>query len=231
VARILVVDDNEILASMIGSGLEQQGYRCRVVHDGLSALEAVKAECPDLVVLDIVMPGMDGLEVCRWLRDNSRTYFGVPIIFLTARGTLEEKIEGFNVGADDYLAKPFEFAELAVRIRALLKRANFRPTTDEPRFLRVGDLVLDRQSYRVTAKDRTAVLTPVEFELLQFFMLHVGEILHSDDLLQAVWAYPPGVGNPALVRKHIEKLRMKLEQVPDQPHYIRTIVRRGYIFS
>jgi DNA-binding response OmpR family regulator len=176
------------------------------------------------------MLGMDGLEVCRRLRDNSRTYSGVPIIFLTARGTLEEKIEGFNVGADDYLAKPFEFAELSVRIRALLKRANFRPTADEPRFLRAGDLVLDRQSYRVSTKERTVVLTPVEFELLHFFMLHVGETLHPDDLLQAVWGYPPGVGSPALVRKHIEKLRMKLEQSPDQPHYIQTIVRRGYMF-
>jgi two-component system, OmpR family, alkaline phosphatase synthesis response regulator PhoP len=227
-ARILVVDDNVPLSLMLESGLKQEGHEVRLAHSGPAAVDTVKAERPDLIVLDIMLPGMTGLEVCRQLR-NIPAYESIPIIFLTARNMLEDKIKGFEVGADDYLPKPFEFLELAVRVRALLRRVNFSPSEEQPRFLEVGDLKLDRERYQVTVLDRTVSLTPVEFELLQYFMLHSGETLGTADLLQGVWGYPVGIGNPALVRKHIEKLRGKLEPRPGPPLYIRTISRLGYV--
>jgi DNA-binding response OmpR family regulator len=227
-ARILVVDDNVPLSLMLDSGLRQEGHQVRLAHSGPAAVETVKIERPDLIVLDVMLPGMTGLEVCRQLR-SIPAYASIPIIFLTARNMLEDKIKGFDAGADDYLPKPFEFGELAVRVRALLRRVSFSPSEEQPRYLEVGDLKLDRERYQVTVSDKTVSLTPVEFELLQYFMLHSGETLGTADLLQGVWGYPVGVGNPALVRKHIEKLRGKLEPRPGPPLYIQTISRLGYV--
>jgi DNA-binding response OmpR family regulator len=228
-ARVLVVDDNVPLALMLESGLRQEGHEVRLAHSGPIAIEILKVERPDLIVLDVMLPGMTGLEVCRQLR-ASPTFAAIPIIFLTARNMLEDKIKGFDAGADDYLPKPFEFGELAVRVRALLRRVSFVPS-EEPRYLEVGTLKLDRGRYEVSMDGRAVPLTPVEFELLQYFMLHPNTTLAPGDLLRGVWGYPPGVGNPALVRKHIEKLRGKLEPCPGTPLYIRTISRHGYVLE
>jgi two-component system, OmpR family, alkaline phosphatase synthesis response regulator PhoP len=227
-ARILVVDDNVPLSLMLESGLRQEGHQVRLAHSGPAAVETVKAEIPDLIVLDVMLPGMTGLEVCRQLR-SVPAYANIPIIFLTARNMLEDKLRGFDAGADDYLPKPFEFMELAVRVKALLKRVDFSPSEEQPRFLEKGDLKLDRERYQVMVADRMVTLTPVEFELLEYFMLNSGETLGTGDLLQGVWGYPVGIGNPALVRKHIEKLRGKLEPRSGPPIYIRTISRLGYV--
>jgi len=229
-ARILVVDDNVPLALMLESGLRQEGHQVRLAHSGSPVIEIAKVERPDLIVLDVMLPGMSGLEVCRQLRANP-AFAAIPIIFLTARHMLEDKIKGFDAGADDYLPKPFEFGELAVRVRALLRRVSFAPSEDQPRYLDAGDLRLDRERYDVTVQGRAVSLTPVEFDLLQYFMLHPGATLAPGDLLRGVWGYPPGIGNPALVRKHIEKLRAKLEPSPGTPLYIRTVSRHGYVLE
>jgi DNA-binding response OmpR family regulator len=229
-ARIMVVDDNVPLALMLESGLRQEGHQVRLAHSGPLAIELARVERPDLIVLDVMLPGMTGLEVCRQLR-ASPSFSDIPIIFLTARNMLEDKIKGFDAGADDYLPKPFEFGELAVRVRALLRRVSFAPSENQPRYLEVGALKLDRERYEVEVSGRTVLLTPVEFDLLQYFMLHPGATLAPGDLLRGVWGYPPGIGNPALVRKHIEKLRGKLEPSPGTPLYIRTISRRGYVLE
>ena len=229
-ARILVVDDNVPLALMLEAGLRQEGHQVRLAHSGPPAIEIVKVERPDLIVLDVMLPGMTGLDVCRHLRANPGTA-EIPIIFLTARNMLEDKIKGFDAGADDYLPKPFDFGELAVRVRALLRRVSFAPSEEQPRYLEVGALRLDRERYEVEVTGRAVPLTPVEFELLQYFMLHPGATLAPGDLLRGVWGYPPGIGNPSLVRKHVEKLRGKLEPSPGIPLYIRTIRRQGYVLE
>jgi DNA-binding response OmpR family regulator len=236
-ARVLVVDDDRAVADAIDRTLSRLGHETIVVHNGRDAIEAAQTQAPEVVVLDIVMPGMDGVEVCEKLRSNPDTAH-LPIIFLTARSMMQDKIEGFEAGADDYLTKPFAIQELELRVRALLRRtqraesslAETRERTAEDLDeLVVGDLQLNRHTYEVTTLDRTVVLTPVEFELLSHLMEYSDEIFSSERLLQEVWGYPAGTGDPALVRMHIRNLRTKIEPSDaEDPVYIHTIVRRGY---
>jgi DNA-binding response OmpR family regulator len=201
-----------------------------------------------MVVLDIVMPGgMDGVQVCKRLRADPNTA-PIPILFLTSRAMIEDKIRGFEAGADDYLTKPFAIQELELRVRALLRRAQLpspafpepdaegrsaseggQETSAEDSILAVGDLRLNCRTFEVSASDRTVLLTPVEFELLNHLMKYPGQIFSSEQLLQEVWDYPAGTGDPALVRMHIRNLRSKIEPAgADKPAFIQTIVRRGY---
>jgi len=237
-ARILVVDDDYSVADAIERTLRAKGYQTRVVHNGRAALEATREYRPDLVILDIVMPGMDGIQVCRALRSEPETVH-VPIIFLTARAMIEDKIEGFEAGADDYLTKPFAIQELGLRVKALLRRVEAQyaaPKTAVAGAIRrsedvlvVGQLALNRRTFEVITPERTALLTPIEFELLDHLMQHEGEVFSSDRLLEEVWDYPPGTGDPALVRMHIRNLRAKIEPAgAEKPIYIRTVSRRGY---
>jgi DNA-binding response OmpR family regulator len=247
-ARILVVDDDPGVADAIDRTLKNGGHETIVVHNGWDALRAARTQEPDLVILDVVMPGMDGIQVCQEMRADHHLQH-IPIIFLTARAMLEDKVEGFEAGADDYLTKPFAIQELGLRVRALLRRAQARtvgaetldsepvertPTRgfanlQERGTLVVGSLQLNRQTFEATTPEHTTLLTPIEFELLNHLMEHVGEVFSSDRLLQEVWEYPPGTGDPALVRMHVRNLRAKIEpEDAAEPVYIRTVSRRGY---
>jgi len=242
-ARVLVVDDDLSVADAISRMLNRRGHETIVVHNGSDAIQAAQTQMPDLVVLDVVMPGMDGVEVCKRLRANPATA-QLPIIFLTARIMIEDKIKGFEAGADDYLTKPFAIQELELRVRALLRRteqlaqlgvydlgAPDADTTEEAEcdLLTGGALTLNRRTFEVSTQSHSVVLTPVEFDLLSYLMAHPGEIFSSENLLHDVWGYPLGTGDPALVRMHIRNLRAKIEpDAADKPLYIRTVVRRGY---
>ncbi len=225
-ALILVVDDDEDVAKTIELNLEQSGYHAVSVNSGYEALQAARRQRPDLVLLDIAMPEMDGIEVCRQMRATAATA-AIPILFLTARGNIESKIAGYDAGADDYLVKPFDLQELNLRVKALLRRGAAQPART-PAQLRVGLLSLDCRTFELTVSRKTVLLTPVEFELLFFLMSHAGQVLSAEQLLREVWKYPPGTGSPELVRAHIKNLRNKLEPNPKEPVFLRTVGRFGY---
>jgi DNA-binding response OmpR family regulator len=228
-ASVLVVDDDIDVADTIHRSLINKGHSVKVVYNGIEALEAVKQNSPDLIVLDVIMPFMDGIEVCRRLRQDPQTTH-IPIIFLTAMDRLDDKLEGFDAGADDYVTKPFDIQELEVRTRAVLRRS-LTPAQAEPDVLTVGDLSLNRRTYEARAGSRVSLLTPIEFELLHYLMSHAGEVFSSERLLQEVWEYPSGTGDPALVRMHIKNIRDKIENNPKRPRFLRTISRHGYTIA
>jgi DNA-binding response OmpR family regulator len=227
-ACILVVDDDRDVAGTIERTLRRRDHEVSVAYSGAQALQLIQSQCPDLVVLDIMMPRMDGIEVCHRIRSlpNVAT---VPILFLTAKGKIEDKIEGFEAGADDYLTKPFDLRELELRVRALLRRSLPSEAPKVP--LRVGDLSLDPRTFKLSVNGDVLLLTPVEFELLYYLMEHAGEVISTERLLREVWEYPPGTGDPNLVRAHIKNLRSKIEPTPTNPTYIRTISRHGYVVA
>lgn len=228
-ASILVVDDDIDVAETIKRSLSNRGYAVDVVYNGVEALEAVEERHPHLIILDVIMPHMDGIEVCRRLRQNPQTA-PIPIIFLTAMGRLTDKLEGFKAGADDYITKPFNLRELEMRVQAVLRRS--LPTAEaESDVLIVGNLNLNRRTYEIKSGSKVSLLTPIEFELLHYLMSHAGEVFSSEQLLQAVWEYPPGTGDPALVRMHIKNIRNKVECEPSRPRYLRTISRHGYTIT
>jgi DNA-binding response OmpR family regulator len=176
------------------------------------------------------MPGMNGIEVCRHMRANPELA-PTPILFLTARGEIADKIEGFEAGADDYLTKPFDMRELDLRVKALLRRTQSGVEEEPLEQVEVGPLVLNCRTFEITTPLRAVLLTPVEFELLYFLMSNAGKVFSADQLLQSVWGYPPGTGMPDLVRVHIKNLRDKIEPIPGEPQYLRNVLRRGYTIS
>jgi DNA-binding response OmpR family regulator len=223
---ILVVDDDEEVAKTIQISLTQGGHQVLWAGNGYEALQRARRQRPDLVLLDIAMPEMDGIEVCRRLRGSLATA-STPILFLTASSGIESKIAGFNAGADDYLVKPFDLQELNLRVKALLRRGFAKPIETPPRLM-VGPLSLNCHTFELTVGDKTVLLTPVEFELLYFLMSHAGKIFSAEQLLRQVWQYPPGTGSPELVRAHIRNLRIKIEPDPKSPVYLKTVGRFGY---
>ena len=227
--RILVVDDDEEVAKSIEATLRRH-YQVAVTYSGVKAIKEARRHFPDLIVLDILMPGMDGLETCRQLRKDP-ALGEIPILFLTALGRPGERVAGFRAGADDYLTKPFNLEELQLRIQAILRRTAPTNLTRPIDFIEVNDLVLDRQNYRVNAGNKQATLTPVEFDLLFHLMTHSNEVFTSDRLLQEVWDYPSESGSPDLVRMHIRNIRQKIEDNPSNPKFILTIPRRGYTIA
>lgn len=228
-ASILLADDSEEFAQVIGASLRKIGHEVVVAYNGLEALRATQRQAFDLMILDAVMPKMDGMELCRRLRAEPATAT-VPILLLLPNGQRKNKIKGFEVEADGYLSKPFAFQELALHIRGFLRPLEVA-STEEKTLLEVGALSLDARTFEVNAGGKTALLTPVEFEVLRFLMAHAGEVISKDRLLQETWGYPPGIGSPGLVRMYIRKLRLKIESSPSSPIYIKTIRRRGYILS
>ncbi|MCB0191727.1 MAG: response regulator transcription factor [Anaerolineae bacterium] len=229
VPRVLVVDDDHEVAKSIEASL-RRNYQVYVVYSGISALKEARRHSPDIIVLDVVMPGFDGLETCRELRIDP-ALADIPILFLTALGRPEDRVAGLRAGADDYLTKPFNLEELQLRIKAILRRVQRKPSAPTKALIEVNDLSLDRHSYTVTTPYKESVLTPVEFELLYHLMTHPDEVFTSDRLLKEVWDYPSETGSPDLVRMHIKNLRKKVEKDPSKPCYILTIPRRGYTIA
>ena len=227
--RILVVDDDAEVARSIEATLRKQ-YKVFVVYSGIEALKEARRHPPDLIVLDVVMPGMDGLETCRQLRIDP-TLTNVPILFLTALGRPEDRVAGLRAGADDYLTKPFNLEELQLRIIAILRRVQHPSTVKPTQTLETPHLQLDKTSYLVKTEERQAKLTPIEFDLLYHLMMHPQEVFTSDRLLQEVWDYPSESGSPDLVRMHIKNIRNKIEIDPSRPKFILTIPRRGYTIA
>ena len=229
---ILVVDDEEDVASVVERTLRRAGFDVLVAYRGADALEIARRRHPDLIVLDEMMPGMSGTQVCRYVRANP-DIADTPILFLTARGEIDDKIIIFESGADDHLTKgkEFDIRELELRVRALLRRARRGPATEPAEAIEVGNLRLDRRTFEITTPDRTVLLTPVEFDLMSFLMSSPDRVFSAEQLLQEVWGYPPGTGLPDLVRVHARNIRAKIESDPSDPTYLKNILRRGYMVS
>lgn len=228
-ARILVVDDDPDVAKSIERTLKRK-YQVSVAHSGVAAIKEALRHRPDLIILDVVMAGMDGLETCRQLRSDPGLA-DIPILFLTALARTEDRIAGFRAGADDYLTKPFNLEELQLRLAAILRRVLPKTSPPDSNLVKINDLILDRQNYTITTGHKEATLTPVEFELLYHLMTHADEVFTSNRLLQEVWDYPSESGSPDLVRMHIKNLRDKIESDPAKPQVIVTIPRRGYTIA
>jgi DNA-binding response OmpR family regulator len=227
-ANILAVDDEAQVLRSIGRILVDAGHEVTLAPGGQQALEAIKQRRPDLVVLDIVMPEMDGVEVCRRIRADP-FLAKLPIIFLTAKGRPNDIAHGLDAGGDDYLTKPFEILELPARIRALLRRAPGGTLDPEAEYLKVKDLSLHSSRFEAWVEDQPVQLTPIEHRLLHCLMIHAGQPVATDQLLMNVWEYPAGVGDPKLVQVHIANLRAKIEPDPGSPRYIRNVRGHGYM--
>ena len=240
--KILVVDDEAVLVETIAYNLEQAGYRVVTASDGNSALEAARSEDPDLILLDIMLPGIDGLEVCRQLRRESRTAT-TPIVMLTAKGDEIDKVVGLEVGADDYVTKPFGRRELLARVRALLRRVDYPAASEDhqsaqdpsqevrsvSRELVAGPLRIDLAGRRVNCRGQEMELQPKQFELLTYLVRNRGTVLTRDQLLHNVWGYDYA-GDTRTVDVHVRWLREKLEEDPANPKLIQTVRGVGYVF-
>ncbi|MBN1642447.1 MAG: response regulator transcription factor [Anaerolineae bacterium] len=225
---ILVVDDDRDVAQSIELALRRRDFRVKLAHSGVEALKTLRRYRPDLVILDVLMPGMSGFDVCRRLRADPNTA-QLPVVFLTARGQEQDRIEGLRVGADDYVGKPFNLEELILRVRAVLRRVGQAPREAPRAELVVGDLRLDCRTFQVTTAEADGILlTPTEFDLLYHLMSGAGQVFSSERLLQEVWDFPYDTGSTDLVRAHIKNLRDKIEPDPSAPRYLRTVPRHGY---
>jgi len=246
--NILVIEDDYIVARTIERSLRGNEYRVTLASRGEKGLYIAHQNRPDLVILDIIMPDMDGYQVCQAMR-NDPYLAEVPILFLTAKIKSQDKIAGFTVGADDYLCKPFNVDELILRIQAILRRtkkyqqpSQFQATQKMegfsnvsrhmPHCLSLGDYVLDTRSFELHTPQRGKVrLTPMQYDLLYHLMTHPGEAFSPARLLDEVWDFPSGKGSPDLVRVHIKTLRERIENNPRSPTFIRTVPGRGYTVS
>ena len=220
--RVLVVEDDPDIAELVARYLEKAGYTAARVSSGRDALDAVRAKAPDLIVLDVMLPHVDGLEVCRLLRANDHTA-SIPIIMLTARADESERIVGLEMGADDYLAKPFSPNELVARVRALLRRAQ-RLDAPSGRPLSLGAIVVDPDRHIVSLDGREVALTAKEFLLLAYLLQHRGRVLSRDVLLEQVWGYRY-TGGTRTVDVHVRRLREKL---PPLTEALVTVKQFGY---
>jgi DNA-binding response OmpR family regulator len=225
-AHILVVEDERLIADSLSYSLQREGFRVSLAQTGPEALRLAAAERPDLVVLDLILPGLDGIEVCRRLRAVS----ALPIIMLTARGDEMDRVSGLESGADDYLAKPFGFRELLARIRATLRRVALDQQPPAAGPVVVGEVLLDRDAHRVTKRGQVLELTGREYALLDVLMHQAGRAVGRTALLNTIWG-PSWVGDPRTLDVHIRWLRLKLEDDPADPCYIQTVRGFGYRFA
>lgn len=231
-AKILIVDDEQDLVWAVRYTLIDEGYEVLTASNGIEAITVAQSSRPDLIILDIMMPHIDGIQVCHILR-RDQLLASVPILFLSKQCSIADRITGLDDGADDYLGKPFDFGELKARLRALLRRVGHAPIVHETSssILSYADLHLDLRTHQVTTSRTTVLLTPAEFDLLRHFLSHQGEIFSSQQLLQQVWNHDPDLSEHGLVRWHIMNLRQKIEPDSGAPIYLRTVPRHGYIMG
>lgn len=224
--KVLVVDDESPIADILKFNLEREGYHVLLAHDGEQAVDLALTELPDLVVLDIMLPGLDGFEACRLIRERS----AVPIIMLTAKETENDKVRGLELGADDYLTKPFSPRELVARVRALLRRTqgSMSQAEGEERIY-CGDMMIDLVNRRVYRAERETELTPREYELLAFLAARAGQVFARETLLEQVWGYQYP-GDIRTVDVTVRRLREKIEDDPSQPKFLLTKRSVGYYF-
>lgn len=222
--RILIVEDEPNMVAGLRDNFEYEGYEVLTAGDGVEGLERALKESPDLVVLDVMMPRMSGLDVCKQLKAKRPS---IPIIMLTARGQEVDKVVGLELGADDYVTKPFSIRELLARVKAVLRRA--RPLPKEQERYAFGEVEVDLKSCQVTRKGAPVEVSSKEFELLKFFLCHSGETLSRDKLLEEVWGYDR-FPTTRTVDAHIVRLRQKLEPKPEEPRFILTVHGTGYKF-
>ena len=222
--RILVVDDDPTISDVVTRYLQSDGYDVQVAFDGEEALEHARAFYPDLVVLDLMLPKLDGLEVCRLLRSQG----SVPIIMLTAKGDEMDRLVGLNLGADDYIAKPFSPRELVARVKAVLRRSGSVPGIEEDS-LRIDGLYINPRTRQVSVSGHDVDLTAKEFDLLRFLAMHPRQVFSREQLLNDVWDYLYA-GDTSTVTVHIRRLREKIEADPTRPRYILTVWGVGYKF-
>ena len=247
-ANILVIEDDYIVARTIERSLERQEFRVTLVSRGDKGLHLARQNKPDLVILDIIMPDMDGYTVCREMRADP-WLANIPILFLTAKVKPQDKISGFKAGADDYLCKPFNIDELILRVQAILKRTRNVFLEDQEisagawsqspatvhedscsTCLVLGNFMLNTRSYELDTPHKGKVrLTPLQFDLVYHLMTHPGETFSPTRLLDEIWDYPSGKGSPDLVRVHIKTLRERIENDPRSPSFICTIPGQGYV--
>ncbi|HKD82970.1 MAG TPA: response regulator transcription factor [Candidatus Angelobacter sp.] len=222
--RILIVEDEPNMVAGLRDNFEFEGYDVVTAYDGEEGLKRALSDSPDLLVLDVMMPKMSGLEVCKQLKAKRPS---IPIIMLTARGQEVDKVVGLELGADDYVTKPFSIRELLARVKAVLRRGHALPK-DQDRYL-FGDAEVDLHTRRVTRQGKELEFSSTEFELLKYFVNHPGEVLSRDRLLEEVWGYDSSP-TTRTVDAHLVRLRQKLEPNPEQPRYFLTVHGTGYRF-
>ena len=221
--KVLVVDDDRVLADLVAFTFQREGFEAIQAHDGSTALRRFEAEQPDLVVLDINLPELDGFTVCKRIREEADT----PIVMLTVRGEEDDVVRGLDTGADDYISKPFSPRQLVARAHAVLRRAG---TSVHTSVREVGNMVLDTKRRKVRIDDDTPVaLSPLENRLLDYLMINVGRVVTTEAIIDNVWG--PEGGNNDMVRQLIHRLRNKIEPDPAEPNYIETVAGVGYVLA
>jgi two-component system response regulator ResD len=226
--HILVVDDEPSVVEVVGLYLEREGYRVTVARDGQAALDAASRDQPDLIVLDLMLPKMDGLEVTRRLRGPAEA--SIPIIMLTAKREEMDRILGLELGADDYVVKPFSPQELVSRVKAVLRRVTTSSSLGDQRTLSYGSLSIDPRNRRVVVYGQERLLTALEFDLLHFLARHPRQVFTRAQLLDQVWGYEY-FGDASTVTVHVRRLREKIEDDPSQPRWVQTVWGVGYRFE
>jgi two-component system, OmpR family, response regulator ResD len=221
VTKVLVVDDEPIVREVVVSYLHREGYRTLEAGDGDRARELVERDRPSLVILDLMIPGTDGLELCRWIRGRSN----VPVIMLTARGEEADRIVGLELGADDYVTKPFSPRELVARVRTILRRST--PGVPDAELLSFGDVEVDARGREVRKSGEPLRLTAKEFDLLWFFARNPRQVFSRDQLMDRVWGYEAAV-DTGTITVHVRRLREKIERDPARPQYLQTVWGVGY---
>jgi DNA-binding response OmpR family regulator len=222
--KVLVVDDEPTIREIVVGYLEREGFKTLEAADGNRARELLEHDPPDLVVLDVMLPGTDGLELCRWIRSRSR----LPVIMLTARGEESDRIVGLELGADDYVTKPFSPRELVARVRTVLRRAETDADIEER--IAYDGLVIDSGTREVTRGDEPLRLTAREFDLLWFLASHPRRVFSREHLMRRVWGYSAAL-DTGTVTVHMRRLREKIEQDPSQPRHLETVWGVGYRFA
>ena len=223
--KVLIVEDDQAMAVALRDGFTYEGYAVHVARDGAAGLRMAEERSHDLVILDVMLPRMSGLDVCRQLRSAGND---TPIIMLTARGQEIDKVLGLKTGADDYVTKPFSFLELMARVEAVLRRTS--KSTDSVEQVGFGDVEMNFKTFEASKGGRALELSPREFKMMKYFVEHRGEVVTRDQLLDHVWGYE-GLPLTRTVDMHIAKLRQKIEDTPSDPHHVITVHRVGYKFT